>query len=250
MKTDRIQSIIIDDEPGCTSYLQYCLENYCPQIQVIGTGSDTNDFLQLSGNKKIDIAFLDVQLDREIIFNAFQQVHSFPFQIVFVTAYDFYAVKAIKMQAFDYILKPLLKQEIVECYEKIKKHFNKKETNDTSQDYVELQPLFIKTGSKIDVVPVQNILYFKAKGPYTEVYYLANNKACIGILSKPLGSIEQEYNKPPFYRIHKSFFINVRHITQLIKQDTYYVKIGEEELIQIAQRRVNDFLTFYKTQGH
>ncbi|MGN6567216.1 MAG: LytR/AlgR family response regulator transcription factor [Flavipsychrobacter sp.] len=250
MKSDQIRSIIIDDEPGCTSYLQYCLENYCPGIQVVGTGSDTNAFLELSGNKKIDIAFLDIQLDREIIFNAFQQVHSFPFQIVFVTAYEFYAVKAIKMQALDYILKPLLKQEIIECYEKIKKHFNKRGTSDTHHGHIELQPLFIKTGNKIDVVQTQDILYFKAKGPYTEVYYLVNNKVLVGMLSKPLGLVEQEYNRRPFYRIHKSFLINVTHITQLIKQDTYYVKIGEEELIQVAQRRVNDFLTFYKTQGN
>lgn len=249
MKSDQIRSIIIDDEPGCTSYLQYCLENYCPKIQVVGIGADTNDFLALSGNKKIDIAFLDIQLDREIIFNAFQQVHSFPFQIVFVTAYDFYAVKAIKMQALDYILKPLLKQEIIECYEKIKKHFNKKETDNNLAGH-ELQPLFIKTGSKIDMVQAQDILYFKAKGPYTEVYYLANNKVLVGMLSRSLGLIEQEYNRRPFYRIHKSFLINVRHITQLVKQDTYYVKIGEEELIQVAQRRVNDFLAFYKSQGN
>ncbi len=123
-KNKTIQVIIVDDEKGCITNLQHYIAKLCPDIVVIGTGSNLNEALNTVGNAHIDVAFLDIELVDDTIFSSLAGLNNINFKIVCVTAHQQYAIKAIKAEALDYILKPLLEDDILECYSKIKKHFS------------------------------------------------------------------------------------------------------------------------------
>ncbi len=122
-KNKKINAIIVDDEDGCITNLNHYLSKLCPDIAIIAAGNTLKEAMEQAGAKKIDLAFLDVEIFNDNIFNLLAQNPDLDFKIVFVTAYQQYAIKAIKVEALDYILKPLLEDDILECYIKIRKHF-------------------------------------------------------------------------------------------------------------------------------
>lgn len=138
-KNKPIQAIIVDDEKGCITNLQHYITKLCPDIAVVGTGSNLAEALSNIGNAHVDVAFLDIELVDDNIFNALAGLEKFDFRIVFVTAHQQYAIRAIKVYALDYILKPLLEDDILECYAKIKKHFS--HSQDESQVPAEIDDL-------------------------------------------------------------------------------------------------------------
>lgn len=248
MEASRIMAVIIDDEPGCVSYLSYCLSNYCPGIHVVGTGNSGNDLLSLVKRHSIDIAFLDIKIFDENIFDTIDKLRPINFQIVFVTAYDMYAVRAFRVNALDYLLKPLLKQEIISCYEKIKKTFFSEHQISTNGaiNGVDTLKITIRTGDKILVIGQEDIVYLKANGPYTEIIFYYNSHLSKATVSKTIGLLEEEYSKLIFYRIHKSFLINISRVHEIIRKNIYFIRMDNSDVIPVAQRRVQDFLSHYK----
>jgi two-component system LytT family response regulator len=123
VENKRINAIIVDDEKGCISNLRDHLLKMCPDIYIIATGTSLQEALDQAAGQKVDLAFLDIELFNDNIFNSLPTSETINFKIVFVTAYAQYALKAIKVEALDYLLKPLADDEILECYAKIKRFF-------------------------------------------------------------------------------------------------------------------------------
>ena len=125
MKADTIKAIIVDDEQRCIANLSYYLSKYCPSIEVIATSKTTAEAIEMLLYYKPDIAFMDIEICNDSIFSIINGSGKLNFEIIFVTAYEKYAIKAIKVNALDYILKPLSKYDILECYHKIWQFYTK-----------------------------------------------------------------------------------------------------------------------------
>lgn len=245
----KIRAVIIDDEPGCVSNLRYYIEQYCPGIEVVASANTANDMFAIFSSQTFDIAFLDIEIFDENIFDIINK-NGINCEIVFVTAYEQYAVKAFKVNALDYILKPLSQADVVECYERIKRRLEEKhevfESGSQSQPLQSLERIIIKQGENIFVVKQEDIIYLKAKGFYTQMLFMVNGKEATAIISKPIGTLEKEYDTNMFYRVHKSYLINVNKVTGVVRSGVISVKIVNNEIIPVAKRRVNDFLSLLK----
>jgi len=242
-----IDVIIIDDEPGCVSNLKYYLSKYCPEINIVAEGYTVTDAKNIIKTKTFDLAFLDIELMNENIFSLFNDNKQHNFDIVFVTAYESYAVKAFKVQAFDYLMKPLLKADVLECYKKILKRFaDKKNTLQTGN--ADASNLVLRNGEKVYVIKYEDVIYLKASGVYTQIAFEHAGKIKSITTSKPIGDLEKEYGHSFFFRVHKSYIINLNKIAEINKSDIVTVRIGYDLWIPVAKRRTREFFTFLETQ--
>lgn len=239
-----LKTVIIDDEPGCVSYLSLLLTELCPELKIVATGNSNTDLLTIINEFDFDLAFLDIQLVSENIFDIADSLENQKFKIVFVTAFDSYALQAIKIEAIDYILKPLQQEEILNCYQRILKAYNM--AHQSHEIKPEETKILVRQGEKCLFIPQIDVLYLKAKGSYTDLVYNSGGDIKTVTISKPLGVLEEEYGNKLFYRIHKSFLINIKKVSNVIKTDVYNIKMINHEMIPVAQRRVREFLSFIR----
>ena len=249
MNSNKINAIIVDDEDGCIANLQYHLARYCPDIHVADTASSLSGILDRIVTSKIDLAFLDVELFDDNIFNDLQKVGKIDFKIVFVTAHEKYALKAWKVDALDYVLKPLSESDIKDSYLKIQRHFLPQNHIENSTVNNEAhgernKKVIIKGNEKIYVIKTEDIFYISGNGFYSTVSFMFGGEEKSVIISKPLNKVEAEYSHAEFYRVHKSHIINVNHIAGLTKDDGVNVKMKNGKMIPVAKRRANEFLSF------
>ena len=178
------------------------------------------------------------------------EYHSF--KIIFVTSYDEYAVKAFKFNAIDYLLKPLKIEELVEavnkCYEDILKNaFTPKEQISqldlSLQNKDALDFIAVSSVDKIDFLQLQDILYLKSDGRYTN-FYLDDGTRVTS--SKNLGEYEKILDLSHFFRVHNSYIVNINHIKEIYKTDGGYCLMSSQDSIPIAKRRHDLFLKYLK----
>lgn len=247
-----IRAIIVDDELGCIANLQHYLTAYCAALRVVATASTLESALQVINDNDFDVAFFDIQLFKENVFNLIEKLEQINFEIVFVTAYDNFAVKAFKVEALDYLLKPLSKDDVVECYNKIQKRL-KGEQQSLIQEVVAdrylQRKVILKQGEAVFVVKETEILYLKAKGFYTEIYFTYHGKLITVLISKPISVLEKEYSSDIFFRIHKSYLVNVHHVMHIVKAENTFLKLNTDELLPVAKRRMKEFIEFVKMMG-
>ncbi|MBS1688200.1 MAG: response regulator transcription factor [Bacteroidetes bacterium] len=250
LKGKRIRAVIIDDEKGCIANLKHHISKYCPEIDIVAEAGNAEGMLHVFKNYVFDVAFLDIEIFDSCVFDLLNDVKNIRCEIVFVTAYEQYAIKAFKVEALDYLLKPLTHADIVDCYGRILKRFGEKQNDVHSQTTIpqsdEPKKVIIKLGEHIHAIKQQDILYLKAKGFYTQVLFTINGKVEQAIVSKPIGSLEKEYDSVLFYRVHKSYLINLSKVIGIVKTDIISARIANNEMIPIAKRRVNDFISMLK----
>ena len=250
MKTNKINAAIIDDEPGCVANLNFHLQKYCPDIDIKITGHTIEDVLAINSRKDIDVAFLDIELFEENTLDLLYKQQGVDYKIVFVTAYDKYAVKAFKVEALDYLLKPLSQPEILDCYIKIRKALNKSNTtgiadeDNTNMPKHGLKKIILKQSDKVYVLRANDIYYLQAKGFYTQVIFCFNGVLKAVTISKPINKLAREYHDACFFRIHKSYLINTGHIRNIIRKNGMNVELDNNDVLPVAKRRVTDFLDY------
>lgn len=241
-----IRSVIVDDEPGAIANLECYLQEYCPQIEVFRTESKPDKISRLL-QEDIDVAFLDIEICDDNIFNILRQTGEISFEIVFVTAYEKYAIKAFDVDVLDYLLKPIRQESIISCYNKIQRRvlYNKTAKNDTEK-VVQQSPqrnVILKQGEQVYVTAVDDIVYMEAKGAYTLVCFYQNSKKYLITVSKSLSEINNECSCNTFYKIHRSFIVNRNKIGEIYKNNAREIRMNTGEIIPIARRRWLDFLT-------
>jgi Response regulator of the LytR/AlgR family len=243
--TEKIRVIIVDDEQKAVANLHHHLSKYCPQIIVVGTAHTIQEARTLISTQQFDVAFFDIQLFKENIFSLIDSLHTINFHIVFVTAFDNFAVKAFKVDALDYLLKPLDKDEIISCYKKIIKNIHLPTSGNISQPAISLpRKIIIRHSEIVYVVKQTDVYYLKAKGFYTEIYFYHELKIISVLISKPISTLEKEYDCPLFFRSHKSYIVNVQYVKHIHKTDTVDIQMNNDALIPVAKRRVSDFIRF------
>lgn len=237
-----LNAIIVDDEKGCILNLQHFLSRLCPEINIIAAATNLQDALNNTDRQKIHLAFLDIELFNDNIFNSLTGIEKIDFKIVFVTAYSQYALKAIKVEAIDYILKPLCDEDILNCYAKTRKYFSTADQH--SLRLPKNNKITIKHAGDVYIINAEDIYYVKAHGFYSEVVFGYKDYTKSAIISKPLNKLETEYQFSFLYRIHKSYLVNTNKILSLNKHDGLHIKMANNEIIPVAKRRIHDFKSF------
>jgi len=246
LRGEKIRAIIIDDETAAIQTLKKKIDLYIPEIEIIDAAQNAKEGLQSIHQNQPDLVFLDIEMPW---MNGFEMLEclgdNINFAVVFVTAYDQYAIKAFKTIAMDYLLKPVDKDDLIEFVRRY--HQNKRITSQSKLEELrhELdQPpshdrLMIKSLDNIDILQTEDILYCQADSNYSYIYTSDGRKV---VASKTLNSLEKALNPETFVRIHRSYIVNLQHVTQISTTDGYDVTLRNGEKYPVSRRKKDDLL--------
>ena len=236
----KIRSIIVDDEELARLLLKESLKDM-PQIELIGEAENGFDALKLIQDKKPDLIFLDVQMPKLNGFEMLELIDEKP-EIIFITAYDSFAIKAFEQNAVDYLLKPFtnkrLEQAIVKAEERLKsgeeshKPSNLHQTLDENSEQF-LDRIVVKTGAKIRIIPTNTIQYLKAEDDYVEIHLTGEKH----LKQQTMKYYEEHLNPREFVRIHRSFLVRIGFVDsiELYEKDSYIVKLKDGNTIPVSK---------------
>ena len=240
-------AIIIDDEEMGAELLQLLLEKNCPEIDIISVCSKPELGIEMIKRLKPKIVFLDVEMPKISGFNLLEQVKNENFECIFTTAYDHYAIHAIKHNALDYLLKPIDVTELKSAVLKAKNKIDNGNTNllQMVTKLVENMPLTgqntkfsIPVGGEVFYVESEEVLYFEADSNYTNIYL--DNKDGKITSSKNLKKIEEGLNIDFFFRIHNSYIINLKNVIKFKKGLTKKVIMKDGKDLEVSRAKLSE----------
>lgn len=247
-----LKAIILDDEVAAVDTLKYDLAIYCPEVQIVSGFNEVESALLFLKGHQIDILFLDISMPGCNGFDFLKRFDKIDFEVIFVTAYEEYALRAFDFYAVDYLLKPIEPERLKRAIERIK---SKKESN---TDFEKFEALFrnlsgknqknttlaIPTLDGFEIIDLGELVYLKADGNYTELK-MKNKKI---LVSKTLGDFEKVLPMDNFIRIHNSFVINIQQIRKYIKGDGGMVMISTGEQLPVSRINKPKLLALIKSE--
>jgi two-component system LytT family response regulator len=241
-----LRTVIIDDEYHIRDTLVNMLEMNCPDVRVVGQASGVVSGIATIKELQPELVFLDIQMKDGTGFDLLQAMPTIDFKVVFVTAYDHYALQAFRFSAVDYLLKPVnpeqLKEAVTRAGNLIHEDFNKQmkvlEENLKSVTNNN-KKIILRTAESIHLLDVGNIICCDSDSSYTTVHTVEGEKI---IVSKTLKDYEEMLTECGFYRVHKSYLINLTHIKRFDRQDGGYIVLTNGLKIPVASRKRDEML--------
>ncbi len=245
-----MRTIIIDDEVDSLESLSAELQLYCPDIEIVAVCDSAEKGRAAILAKEPELVFLDIEMPFMNGFELLESLDEIFFDIIFVTAYDEYAVRAFDFNVVDYILKPIIKINLIRAVEKVQ---NKTELN---INQVKLQALInninIQAGNSLEnialpsstgfiFVHISEIIYIKSESNYTWVFINSGEKY---LLSKTLKECAKLIPFPQFFRSHRSFLVNMNYVKQYIKGQGGYLILKDGTNIPVSRKNRNALIRF------
>jgi two-component system LytT family response regulator len=242
-----IKVIIIDDEAKARESLKKTIISYCPELTILACGNNVEDAITLINQHVPDIVFLDIEMPNGNGFSLFEKFKNPAFTTIFTSAYEEYAIKAFRIEALDYLNKPIDFRQLQEAVGRFKnkRKIELKEqrlellienmTNRSS----EFNKIALPDNQGYIMVKTSDILYCQADSSYTIVHLINGKKI---ITSKILKLIEELLPKETFYRIHKSYIVNLNLIKQYVKNDGNHVLLENDVKLDVSDRNKKEFL--------
>ena len=242
-----LTAIIIDDETSSRNALRQKLHNHCPEVTIIAECENGEEGIESIEQKKPDIVFLDVEMPRMNGFTMLQQLKNKNFEVIFITAYDHYAIKAIKFSALDYLVKPVEVEDLKTAVEKVS--IKRKQPPGNSRVELLLQNLLdekkehqriaISSMEGLQFVVTDDIIYMEANSNYTTFFLTGNRKVTA---TKTLKDFEELLPASIFIRIHHSYLINKNGVEKYIKGDGGQVLMKNGVTLDVARRKKEEFM--------
>jgi two-component system LytT family response regulator len=244
-----IKTIIIDDEYNASAFLEKMLHRYFPnKFYVCGLCESIDEAKIAIETSQLDLVFLDIQMPNKNGFELFKEIKEINFEVIFTTAHSEYAIEAIKRSALDYILKPInyidLLGAVTRYENKSKKESQQKQFNvlleniDTGD--VAHKKMAISTDTGIEFVKYNSIIFLEAQNNYTKINLIDGTSI---IASKTLKYFEELLPSELFFRIHKTYLVNMNFVKRFFKIDDFLVELTTGAKLPISLRKKNDFIT-------
>ncbi len=236
-----LKVVIIDDEKNAVESIVTVLNNYCKNVEICGIAYNAASGLIIAKKEMPDLVFVDIEMPDATGFDVANGLKNSPALIVFVTAFEQYAVKAFKANAVDYILKPINIDEILAVVEKACKICEQRDKYEQSSDPITSfsEKISLPTGKGLLFIDINNILYVKADGRYS-TFYITNHEPVY--VSKSLGEIEEMLNPGDFFRSHHSSLVNLHHVLSLNTKEGGFLEMRNGAKVALSRRRKEDFL--------
>ncbi len=242
-----IKAIVVDDELGARESLFKMIEKYCKNVEVVAKTDSMKTAFKAITDLNPDLVFLDIEMPNGNAFDLLEKFKEIKFDIIFTTAYDHYAIKAIKFSAVDYILKPIDSEELIQAIERFenkkgeKSSLNKqfKTLLSNVKSGAKLKKVGIPDGDGLTFINLSDIIRCDSDGNYT--FFILNTGKKI-IASRTLGEYEQLFSDDNFFRVHRSHLINLEHVKKYIKGEGGYVIMSDNSQVEVSRRNKIDFL--------
>lgn len=236
-----MKAIIIEDEKNNRENLILLLSTHCPSVELIGVFDTIEEGRRGILALNPDLLFLDIQLGADTVFSLLESLPSFPYEIIFVTAFDNYALRAIKFSAIDYILKPIDTVELVKSVERAAKIIQTKEENNRLKNLLmntttpdKQKKIAVSVADKIEFIEISVIVRCEADNNYTTLFLKSGEKV---IASRTLKEFEELLAPYSFLRTHQSHLINLDEVKSFIKSDGGYIQLKDNTSIPISRQR-------------
>lgn len=245
---ENIKAVLIDDEANSIGSLTKLLNTHCPEITIAGSFTNPQKGIDFLKDNPVDILFLDIQMPGKTGFEVAEAVSQIPLKIIFTTAYDHFAIKAIRYNALDYLLKPVAPAELTAAVERSKLHANVQgeqiaHLQKFRQDKVP-DTIALSTSEGLAFIKLDEIMYLEGQGSYTYVTLSNGQKH---LVSKNLSAFEETIcdDNTKFFRPHKSYIINLSYIRQYIKGDGGEIIMQDKKSITVSRLKKQEFLDFF-----
>lgn len=239
----KLRAIIIDDEPGNINNLEILLNGNFPDIQIVATSKGGSESLQIIRKNKPDILFLDIEMPGMNGFQLLENLDNLRFALIFVTAYNQYAIRAIKFSAVDYILKPIDIKELGAAIERAKQRINEQDdirrlkyflqNINAEKDHFKIA---LPGKNKLEYIRISDIVRCEADGNYTK--FILNNDRNV-LVSRTLREFEDMLSDFHFIRAHQSHLVNERFIASYNKRKKNEIILMDGTIIPVSRYRKN-----------
>lgn len=242
-----IRTVLVDDETDSIRVLQKLLDRYCPQVEVVGTAGGVETALAVVQATRPDLLFLDIEMTQGNAFDLLNQLRPLTFQVVFVTAFDNYAIRAFKYSAVDYLLKPVDIDELVSAVERVVQRSQQRNIVDQMQVFLDnmgtlnlaQQKMAVPTVEGLIFINLKEVVRLEAKNSYTQI--ILDNGSVV-TATRTIKDYEDILPEALFCRIHNSHIINLFKIEKYNKGRGGYVTLEDGSTIEVASCRRQEFL--------
>lgn len=245
-----IRCVLVDDETDSLEVMEMLLKTYYPRVKVEAVCNSAEKGIAAINQYRPDVVLLDIEMPNMNGFDMLEQFDDLFFEVVFITAYHQFAIKAFRYSALNYLLKPVDPDDLLETIQRIEKKKTSplKEQmellmqtvrNDGNQT---IPRIALTTSEGLLFVNTADIIFCESDSNYTKVVLKDKKKI---LVSKPLKEIDDTLSGNDFYRIHNSFLINLNHITKYVRGDGGYVVMDDGTPVSISRTRKLEFVELF-----
>lgn len=247
-----IRAVIVDDESNGRDTLAMMLQQYCPIVKIVGSASAFETGLQVVRDTKPDLLFLDIEMPMGSGFDLLDAIAQPTLYTIFTTAYTQYAWRAFRVQAVDYLLKPIMPEHLVDAVQRVAERFTLPDNEEysaagTLEDLLSVlvdrsahsSRIPLRTSTSIEFVQVRDIIRCEAENSYT-IFFLSDGERLL--ISRTLSEFEAMLSEFHFLRVHNSHLINVAHIRRYVKGDGGYLIMSDGSKVMLPRRRKEELI--------
>ncbi len=246
-----INAVIIEDESIYMDDLTEKLNGLETEINIVSKITSGTEALKIVPKINFDLLFLDIKLGDMTAFDFLERLKTHDFHIIFVTAFEQYAIKAFKVNAIDYLLKPVKADELKNAVNKVMQQvFTGDKKTELLTDYhlLKSRNLLITEKESFTSIPCDNILYCQASGNYTEIVFNEDGNMITVIASKNLMYYEKKLSETGFIRISQSYLVNGNKIKKILKKSREVILLNNKSL-PFSKRNKNDVIDYLKNSA-
>lgn len=241
-----IKTVIVDDEPDAVAFIQSIIEEYCPDLDIVGIANSVPEAEEIINKKTPELVFLDVEMPHGNGFELLQRTKDKFYNVIFITAFNHYAIKAIKFSAVDYILKPINIEEFIDAVRKVKESItSKKDTGVNFDSLIENlktkspSKLAIPTNDGMEYLNTNDIIRVQADRSYSWFYMKSGKKY---LVSKNLKGYQELLSDRYFFRTHNSHLINLEHVQKYIRHGGGSIEMTDGSRVALSRTKKDLFL--------
>ncbi len=244
----KINTILIDDEDLSVISLKSIIKNYCPEINIIGQAQSAIEGVECINRLKPNLVFLDIAMPGGDGFEVLKNVSFTDFEVIFITAYNDYALKAFEFSALSYLLKPVIPKELQNAVSRFSKYTNNKHfdeklsvMNDSLND--NNSKIILPTQEELIITDLDDILYLESSKNYS-IFYLKDNKDVL--VSRSINHFEKIFSDTSFFRIHNQHLVNLKYIKRYVKGKGGYIVLTNDVNLDVSERKKKEFMAKLK----
>lgn len=240
----KFTAAIIEDEFKLREVFIQLLRENCPEIDVVGEASNIADAYNLIQSKKPQVVFLDIEMPGGNGFELLSKFEKIPFETIFVSSYGHYAIKALKLSALDYMLKPVMIEDLIKIPARIQEAIDLKESAlkykslaanliNTEQE----KKILVQSKKRLEHIVLKDILYLEADNNYTSIFVKNQDRVVVSKTLKDYEEVLCDDDTSSFVRIHKTFIVNVNHIKFIDRGEDCAVVLANDIKLEVSRRK-------------
>jgi len=245
-----LKTIIIEDNLDAEEKLRFLLNKYCQNnIQLLASANSGKLGIEAITTYQPNLLFLDVELGDMTAFELLDRIEAINFQVIFTTSHNHYAIKAIRYNALDYLVKPVGREELLAAVARAESKTTlllreqiDQLTNHTTSKTALPEKIALSTSDGLIFIKIADIVRCESDRMYTNVNLISGERLMV---SKPMGQLDELLNGHGFFRIHHSHLINMQHISKFVRTDGGYVVMADKTTIGVARNRKEEFLELF-----